>query len=202
MIKTILKLIALIVLILFFITGLSWIKTSEEAKNFVISKRIYHNFGQFWEDAGFVMKNRKKIGPTMKGGVISPAFRERLMLIVTSVNNCSSCSNLHTKQALIAGLSIEETGMLLKGILDHSPDKEIPALVYAKRWANADAKSMAKAEQKIIKTYGKEVNEAIELVLRMIRLGNLLSNTKDYLLCRFSFGSWNPAETEVCILPL
>jgi len=63
---------------------------------------------------------------------------------------------------MLAGLSREETAMLLKGVVDHSPAREIPALVYAKRWAEANAKSMAKAEQKIVKTYGKEVNEAMK----------------------------------------
>ena len=42
--------------------------------------------------------------------------------------------------------------------------------------------------QKLEETYGPEKSDAIHLMLRMIRLGNLLGNTFDYLLYRVSFG--------------
>jgi hypothetical protein len=37
-------------------------------------------------------------------------------------------------------------------------------------------------------TYGREKTEAIHLMLRMIRMGNLLGNSWDYLIYRISFG--------------
>jgi hypothetical protein len=39
-------------------------------------------------------------------------------------------------------------------------------------------------------TYGAENAEAIETVLRLIRMGNLGGNTLDYWLYRLSFGRW------------
>ncbi|MFC2009044.1 hypothetical protein ACFLUT_03220 [Chloroflexota bacterium] len=39
-------------------------------------------------------------------------------------------------------------------------------------------------------TYGAEKADAIHLVLRLIRMGNLMGNTWDYFLHRISFGKW------------
>jgi len=181
-------------LILIFIVGVVWVMTSEEGKTFKIRRRTYRNFGQVGEDISFMIKNRKKISMIMKGNLISPSFRERLMLSVTAVNNCRICSYVHTKQALLSGISKEETEMLLKGVIDNCPEKEITALFYAQHWADADAKPDPKAKQKLVETYGKDTVEVIELVLRVIRMGNLAGNTWDYLLYRLSFGRWNPME--------
>ena len=186
--------IMLVTVIVIFIIGLAWVMTSEEGKTFKIRRRIYSNFGQFYQDTSFVISNRKKIGLVMKGNLISPAFRERLMLSVTAVNNCRLCSYVHSKQALLSGLSKEETEMLLKGVIDNCPDKEIPALFYAQHWADTDANPDPKATHKLVENYGKDTVEVIELVLRVIRMGNLVGNTWDYFLYRLSFGHWNPDE--------
>ena len=45
-------------------------------------------------------------------------------------------------------------------------------------------------------TYGPQKAEAIETVLRIIRMGNLAGNTGDYLLYRFSFGRWGLTEDD------
>ena len=150
--------------------------------------------GQFFEDTSFAITNRKKIGQVMKGNLISPAFRERLMLTVTSVNNCRFCSYVHSKQALLSGLSKEETEMLLKGVVENCLEKEVAALFYAQHWGDTDANPDPKAKQKLVKTYGMDTVEVIELVLRVIRMGNLVGNTWDYFLYRLSFALWNPEE--------
>ena len=191
------KYIVLVTVILIFIIGLAWVMTSAEGKTFKIRRRIYSNFGQFYQDTSFVINNREKIGLVMKGNLISPAFRERLMLSVTAVNNCRLCSYVHSKQALLSGLSEEETEMLLKGVIDNCPDKEIPALFYAQHWADTDPKPDPKARHKLVENYGKDTVEVIELVLRVIRMGNLVGNTWDYFLYRLSFARWNPEEKTI-----
>ncbi len=188
------KYISLMALILIFIVGVVWVMTSGEGKTFKIRRRTYRNFGQVGKDISFMIKNRKKISMIMKGNLISPSFRERLMLSVTAVNNCRICSYVHTKQALLSGLSKEETEMLLKGVIDNCPDNEIAALFYAQHWADTDANPDPKAKQKLVETYGKDTAEVIELVLRVIRVGNLVGNTWDYFLYRFSFSRWDPTE--------
>ena len=186
------KYIVLIPLMVLFIIGVAWVVTSEEGKIFTLRKTTYSSLGQVWEDASFGIKNREKIGLVMKGNLISPAFRERLMLTVTAVHNCRICTYVHSKQALLSGLSREETEMLLKGVINNCPAKEIPALFYAQHWADSDANPDPEAKRKLVATYGKDTAEVIELVLRVIRMGNLAGNTWDYLLYRLSFGRWNP----------
>ena len=188
------KYIVFITAILIFIIGLAWTITTEEGRIFKIRRNVYDNFGEFFEDTRFALTNRKKIGQVMKGNLIDPAFRERLMLTVTSVNNCRFCSYVHSKQALLSGLSKEETEMLLKGVIENCPEKEVPALFYAQHWADTDAKPDPKARHKLVETYGKDTVEVIELVLRVIRMGNLVGNTWDYFLYRLSFARWNPEE--------
>jgi len=188
------KYIVFITVILICTIGLAWITTSEKGKVFKMRRSIYDNVGQFFADTSFALKNRKKIGLVMKGNLISPAFRERLMLTVTSVNNCRFCSYVHSKQALLSGISREETEMLLKGVIENCPEKEVPALFYAQHWADTDANPDPKAKHKLIETYGKDTVEVIELVLRVIRMGNLVGNTCDYFFYRVSFARWNPEE--------
>ena len=188
------KYLVLITLILICIIGLAWIMTSEEGKIFKMRRKVYENAGQFFADTSFAIKNRKKIGLVMKGNLISPAFRERLMLTVTSVNNCRFCSYVHSKQALLSGISREETEMLLKGVIENCPEQEVAALFYAQHWADTDADPDPKAKNKLIETYGKDTVEVIELVLRVIRMGNLAGNSWDYFLYRLSFARWKPEE--------
>ncbi len=124
----------------------------------------------------------------MKSGIISPEFRERLMLAVTAVNGCKYCSYYHSKQALKTGLTQEEIDLLLAGSIANCPEDEEIALIYAQYWAEANARPDADAVSKLIEVYGDEKAEAIDIVLHMIRLGNLSGNTWDYFLYRISFG--------------
>ena len=61
----------------------------------------------------FPVKNRKRLREINDEGLISPDFRERLMLAVTAVNGCRYCSYAHTRAALKGGLSREEISGLL-----------------------------------------------------------------------------------------
>lgn len=80
------------------------------------------------------------------------------------------------------------------GLIDHAPAEEIPALLYAQHWAESDAQPDPAARQTLIDSYGQEKAEAIEMVLRMIRTGNLAGNTADYILYRLSFGRLGVSE--------
>ena len=110
------------------------------------------------------------------------------MLAVTSVNNCRYCSYFHTKQALKSGLTPDEIDQLLSGDIGNCPENEAVALLYAQHWAESDTHADPKATEKLQETYGVEKAEAIHVMLRMIRLGNLLGNSFDYALNRISFG--------------
>lgn len=152
--------------------------------------RIYHSPRQFGREFWFLIKNRSGIRALMRQNLLSPAFRERLMLAVTAVNGCRYCSYVHAREALLAGVSETEVESLLSGVVDSCPVKESAAVLYAQHWAESDVNSDPEARQKLSAIYGSEVAAAIELALRMIRMGNLMGNTWDYLLYHVSLGRW------------
>jgi AhpD family alkylhydroperoxidase len=152
------------------------------------NKRHYNNFGQFKRDIAFPFQNRARLKLAMGGELVSPAFRERLMLTVTAVNGCRYCSYYHAKEALRSGISETEIRAMQDGIIENAPAEELPALLYAQHWAESDANPDPDIHQVLTDTYGEERAAVINMVLRMIRIGNLLGNTTDYWLFRFSFG--------------
>jgi len=160
------------------------------------NKRAYHSMGDLWRDLRFPLQNREQVRLAMRGDLVSFSFRERLMLAVTAVNGCRYCSYYHAQEALKAGLPEDELQKLLQGLIDDAPSDELPALLYAQHWAEAEGRPIPAVRQKLIDTYGPERAEAIETVLSMIRMGNLLGNTADYWLYRLSFGRWGQPEKD------
>jgi len=151
------------------------------------SRRIYHDLGEVLTDMRAILSHRDLLRSTMRGG-LDAAFRERLMLVVTGVNGCRYCSYAHARQALTEGVPPEEIEMLGKTVFHGSPKEEAPALLYAQHWAEADGEPDPTARATVVERYGEETLARIEIVLRLIRAGNLIGNTFDYLLHRLSFG--------------
>jgi AhpD family alkylhydroperoxidase len=153
-------------------------------------RRTYHNLGEFLADVRTMMSRRQEIRTLMQGEIISPSFRERLMLAVTQVNQCRYCSYAHAREALSKGMSREEIEALGKGMFDASPPEETPALLYAQHWAEADGAPEPSVREQVVARYGEQAVGLMELAFRMIRAGNLSGNTFDYFLYRVSFGRW------------
>jgi AhpD family alkylhydroperoxidase len=139
------------------------------------------------------MHERSRIKSLKRGALIDRAFQERLMLAVTEVNGCRYCAYAHARMALAAGVTQADVDALAGGDLDGSPPEEIPALLYAQHWAETGANPDPGTRQRVLETYGQAKTEAIELSLRMIRVGNLAGNTWDYLMHRVSLGHWGNA---------
>jgi AhpD family alkylhydroperoxidase len=151
-------------------------------------KRLYKSPKAFFADLSFQFKHRKVFRKMKEKDLIPPFFQERLMLAVTGVNECRYCSYFHAGQALKSGISQEEIDMLLASTIESCPDEEKVALMYAQHWAETDAHPDPEALQELQKTYGPEKTEAIHVILRMIRMGNLLGNSFDYFLYLLSCG--------------
>lgn len=153
-------------------------------------RRTYDKLGEFLTDFRRIMARRKEIRSLMGEDVLSPALRERMMLAVTAVYGCRYCSFAHAREALSRGVSQEEIEALGECFFEGSPTEEVPALLYAQHWAEANGEPDAAARDPIVARYGEQTVEAMELALRMIRMGNLSGNTWDYFLHRISFGRW------------
>lgn len=136
-------------------------------------KRTYESFGEFLGNLRFLLSNVKNINRIR---LISPDFRERFMLAVTAVYGCRYCSYFHTREASRSGIERGEMASILSGTVGNCPEEE----------ATAEPESI----QRLVEMYGSEKAEAINLLLRMSRVGNLLGNPLDYLLHTISFGRW------------
>jgi AhpD family alkylhydroperoxidase len=154
----------------------------------VFDRRIYHSLGELLTDLRHILSQRKVVRALMRGDVIAPAFRERLMLVVTGVNRCRYCSYVHARAALSKGISQVEIEALGEGLFAGSLPEELPALLYAQHWAETGGQPDGEARQHLLEFYGEQAMEMIELALRIIRTGNLTGNTVDCLLQRMSFG--------------
>lgn len=153
-------------------------------------KRRYYNLLSPLRDIAFILKqNPYRLLAVLRKVSISSAFRERLMLAVTGVNECSACTYIHSTIALTEGITQADIDLLLSGDFTIAPEHEIPALLYAQSWAEADAKPCSASKQALATEYGKALANEIEIVLHMIRLGNLTGNsfefTVDTILSKF-----------------
>jgi AhpD family alkylhydroperoxidase len=154
------------------------------------NRRTYHNPGEAIRDVWAVMSRRKEIHSLMDGETLDPAFRERLMLAVTAVNNCRYCSYAHTRAALEEGVSQAEIQALAMGAFDGCPPEQVEALCYAQHWAESNGNPDPEARKRVLERYGERKLAAIELALCMIRVGNLSGNTLDWFLYHVSLGRW------------
>jgi len=153
-------------------------------------KRFYASAREFATDILYLTRNTRWLSSGNLNGAISPAFRERLMLAVTAVYGCRYCSYFHARQGLKSGVSQQEAAALLAGSMETCPPEEAVALLYAQHWAESNANPDAEAVERLEHTYGTEKAKAINLVLRMVRVGNLAGNLWDYFLYRLSCGKW------------
>mgnify|MGYP000243991520 CR=1 FL=1 len=158
------------------------------------NRRIYHSPVEMIQEINDLMSRYGEIRQLIHEKTLSPAFRERLMLIVTEVNECRYCSYAHAQMALEEDISKEEIRALKQGTLSEFPDEQMPAFLYAQHWAETDGDPDDSARERVIEEYGETVLGQIELAMEMIRTANLLGNTFDYLIYKMSFGRWNPAR--------
>ncbi len=149
-------------------------------------KRFYKNPKSLLLDLCYPIRNRKRLKEASQ--LIPAAFRERLMLAVTAVNGCRYCSYFHTRQALQSGIDSDEINRLLAGDVAGCPAEEAIAIVYAQHWADSNAHPGIEAVMRLQQTYGTEKAGAINILLRMIHIGNLMGNTWDFLIYIVSFG--------------
>jgi len=119
-----------------------------------------------------------------RGGRLSKAFAEKIMLSVTRVNGCRYCSYGHSRAALAAGVSDAELHSLLAGELGDFPEMEAVALIFAQHYAESNCHPDPQAWQRLVDYYGPETARDILAYIRMITFGNLSGNTFDAFLSR------------------
>lgn len=152
-------------------------------------RRYYRGLKPFWKDLGYLFSNRDRIRHAMRSDLVTSAFRERLMLAVTEVNQCRYCRTFHVGLAREAGVSSQEIAAFLKGTIPEDiPEDQQLAVCYARHWAESETVPDPEFQAEVIRAYGEEGFQSISIILRMIWMGNLLGNSWDHFLYRISFG--------------
>jgi len=164
-------------------------------------KRIFSP-ASFYASINEIFAHIEDLRKAARGGRVSKAFAEKIMLVVSQVNGCRYCNYGHTKAALAAGISEQEIRQLMNGEWDHFPENEVVALTFAQHYAESGAKPDLQAWQRLVDHYGEQAAEDILAYLRMITFGNLFGNTFDAFLSRLC---GKPAQQskltgELCVL--
>jgi AhpD family alkylhydroperoxidase len=120
------------------------------------------------------------------GGRVDRAFAERVMMAVTQVNGCRYCSFVHTKAALLSGVTSEEIRAIQTSEFDKIPTDQVAALMFAQHYAEMDGNPDPEAWQRMITVYGADITRDLMVYFRLISLANLWGNTFDALLSRLA----------------
>jgi len=121
---------------------------------------------------------------SLRKGMISKAFNEKIMLAVTQVNGCRYCSWFHTRVAMKEGISKTEVNTLLGGGVDGADEDEMLALLYAQHYADTGGLPDKESRKKLYETYGRERARAIESSIKVITVGNIYGIAFDGLIRR------------------
>jgi AhpD family alkylhydroperoxidase len=147
------------------------------------SKRIY-TLPAFTANVKNIFDHMDALRRAARGGRVSHAFAEKIMMVVTSVNGCRYCSYGHSRAALAAGVSESELKKLMALDLGDFPENEVIALAFAQHYAESCCRPDPAAWERVTSHYGEETANDIMTYLRMITFGNLMGNTFDALLSR------------------
>lgn len=121
---------------------------------------------------------------TLQSGRVDRAFAERVMMAVTQVNGCRYCNFVHTKAALLSGVTSEEIRAIQTSEFDKIPTDQVAALMFAQHYAEMDSHPDLEAWQRMISMYGADITRDLMVYIRLISLANLWGNTFDALLSR------------------
>ncbi len=155
-------------------------------------ERRTFTFSRFVASLRDIFAHMDDFRQAVRGGRVSRAFAEKIMLAVTQVNGCRYCNYGHTRAALAAGISEEELQRLLAQDIGTFPEEEAVALTFAQHYAESEDNPDPAAWQRLVDYYGPETARDIMAYIRMITFGNLLGNTFDAFFSRLT---GHPAQT-------
>lgn len=127
--------------------------------------------------------------PTLIQGLVRPstsaALREKVMLAVTSVNDCRYCSWVHTGLALENGVDMDELHHVLQGSqFGDLNGKEAVAVLFGKHFADTSRQPTAEAEDALRRAWNDTERAEIMAYIHAIYFANLSGNSADAWLAR------------------
>lgn len=118
--------------------------------------------------------------------VTSRALREKVILGVTSVNDCRWCTWLHTGAALVHGVNLDQLHSLLdSGTFDTVDEREATAVLFAQHFADTLRHPTSEACVALAKQFTPHQRLEIMAWINFIYFTNLSGNSTDAWLARF-----------------
>lgn len=150
----------------------------------IFYKKIYSH-SDFYKALALAVRSGKFLRLNRKKKIISPQFKERIMLAVTEVNGCEACSYAHTKFALEEGMSINEINAILSGDTETIPENELAGIFFAQHYTDNNGKVSQESWQRLVDEYDEEGALVILAVIRMMNIGNIYGMAYSALSDRF-----------------
>lgn len=147
-------------------------------------KKIYSHC-DFYKALVLAARSIKYLRLNRKEELVSPQFRERIMLAVTEVNGCEACSYAHTKFALEEGMTIDEIKAILSGDTETIPENELVGIFFAQHYTDNKGKVSQESWQRLLDEYGEERAMVVLAAIRMITVGNIYGMAYGALRSRF-----------------
>lgn len=123
----------------------------------------------------------------------SRALREKVIIGVTSVNDCRWCSWLHTGLALKHGVDLEKLQSLLaSGTFGTVDDREATAVLFAQHFADTRRHPTPEARLALARHFTLHQRLEIMAWIHFIYFANLSGNSADAWLARFR--GWKVAD--------
>ena len=133
----------------------------------------------------------------------SAALREKVVLGVTSINDCRYCEWGHTHWALANGVPLEEVNQILGfqiESLQATNPAEAAAILFAQHYAEQRDQFDSESIENLRKYYSDAQVAEILAYVRAITLGTLTGNTVDAFLDRFRGHSRTSIGSDTSIL--
>lgn len=150
----------------------------------IFYKKIYSR-SDFYRALVLAVRSEKYLRLNHKKELVSPQFRERIMLAVTEVNGCQACSYAHTKFALEEGMAIEEINAILSGDTEAIPENEIVGIIFAQHYTDNNGKVSPESWQRLVDEYGEESALVILAIIRLMNVANIYGMAYGALRARF-----------------
>ncbi len=117
----------------------------------------------------------------------SRALREKVMLAVTSVNDCRLCNYVHTRLALANGVDLDELQHLFDtGTLGNAEGRDAIAILFAQHFVDTERQPSRAARAALAREFNAYQRAEIMAYIHAIYFANLSANTVDAWLARMS----------------
>lgn len=136
---------------------------------------------------------------------VSPALREKVILGVTSINDCRYCAWGHSHWAMAHGVSLEEVNQILghqTDAMQASDAAEAAAILFAQHYAEHLDHFDPDAVENLLKHFSRTQVDEIIAYIHAITLGNLVGNTVDAFISRFRSNGHNSFLFEAAVTTL